>query len=99
MGRAGRAIQGWVTYRRHPDSGVELGFRQQKVDAGFLPGGATNSRASLQMWFPLNSRVAAVVFLQAQRYWIPAVGGPRRTFSGWLELHWKPKLCWAAGRK
>jgi len=99
VGRAGRAIQGWVTYRRHPDSGVELGFRQQKVDAGFLPGGATNSRASLQMWFPLNSRVAAVVFLQAQRYWIPAVGGPRRTFSGWLELHWKPKLCWAAGRK
>lgn len=99
VGRAGRAVQGWITYRGSPESRVELGFRQQKVDAGFLPGGATNSRLSLQVWFPLKSSVSAVVYLQAQRYWIPAIGGPRRTFSGWLELSWIPKLCWASGHK
>ncbi|MGJ5813785.1 capsule assembly Wzi family protein [Paludibaculum fermentans] len=92
VGRDGRAIQAWSTYWFNARTKVEAGYRQRKVSGQFLPGGGTQSDASLKGSMELPGHCYADVMLQYERYWLPVLGGPQRNLSGRVELRWEPRL-------
>jgi membrane-associated phospholipid phosphatase len=92
VGRDGRAIEAWSTYWFSPRSKVQAGYRQLKIGSLFLPGGGTQSDASLKGSMELPHRFTAEVMFQYERYWIPVLGGPARNLSAWLQLSWEPRI-------
>jgi membrane-associated phospholipid phosphatase len=91
-GRDARAIQVWSTYRFSARDRVELGWRQLKGGAKFLPGGATQSDGTVKVNIQLARDWSAEAFFQYERFWIPLLGGPRRNLSGWIQFTWEPNL-------
>jgi hypothetical protein len=92
VGRDGRALEGWARYWFSARSKVEAGYRQSKIGGQFLPGGGTQSDATLKGSLQLSKNCFADMSLQYERYWVPALGGPKRNLSGLLQLTWEPKL-------
>lgn len=92
VGRDGRAIEGWSTYHFSARSNVQVGYRQLKIGDLFLPGGGTQTDATLKGALKLPHQFTSAVMFQYERYWIPALGGPARNLSAWLEFTWEPKL-------
>ncbi len=92
VGRDARAIEGWSTYSFTPRSKLQAGYQQRKIASGFLPGGGTQTDASLKGSLELPHRFVASVMFQYERYYIPVLAGPARNLSGWLQLSWDPKL-------
>lgn len=90
-GRDGRAVEGWSRYWFSERSKVEAGYRQLKIGGRFLPGGGTQTDATLKGSIRLMGDCFAGAFFQYERYWIPALGGPARNLSGWLQLTWEPR--------
>jgi hypothetical protein len=91
-GRDGRALQGWVRYWLSGRDRLEGGFRQFKASSRFVPGGATQSDATLRSWFALARGLVASAAVQYERFWVPLLGGPRRNLSAWVQLSWEPSL-------
>jgi membrane-associated phospholipid phosphatase len=92
VGRDARVNEGWATYHFSPRTTVEAGYRQSKGGTRFLPGGSTQSDATLKADFPLRHNWHASTFFQFERYDIPSIGVPQTNVSGWLQLAWEPKL-------
>ena len=92
VGRDARAIEGWVTYRLAPRKSLEAGYRQSKTGNNFLPGGGTQSDATLKAEWGLRRDWHASAFLQYERFDIPVIGAPGTNVSGWLQIAWEPKL-------
>ncbi len=92
VGRDGRAIEGWATYWFSPRSKVQAGYRQLKVGNQFLPGGGTQSDASLKGSLELPQQCIAEAMFQYERYWIPALGGPARNISASIQITWEPRI-------
>lgn len=92
VGRDGRAIQAWSTYWFNARTKVEAGYRQRKISGVFLPGGGTQSDASMKGSLELPGHCYADVMLQYERFWLPVLGGPQRNLSGRVELRWEPRL-------
>ncbi|HWE52292.1 MAG TPA: capsule assembly Wzi family protein [Bryobacteraceae bacterium] len=91
VGRDGRALEGWVSYHLTARDKIEFGYRQFKGSVNFLPGGETQSDATLKASFPLGSGWFASSQFQYERFWAPLLGGPHRNLSGWMQLTWEPK--------
>jgi len=91
VGRDNRAQEGWVTYHFSARDKIELGYRQLKASALYLPGGGTQSDASAKTALTLGSGWFLSAEVQYERFWLPLLGGPRRNLSGWLQLTWEPK--------
>ena len=47
IGREGKGGQAWLTYWLSPRESIELGYRNAKVAAGFIPGGTTQNDFSI----------------------------------------------------
>lgn len=92
VGRDGRAIEGWSRYSFSARSKVEVGYRQEKTGSEFLPGGGTQSDATLKGSVQLAQSCFANIVFQYERYWIPALGGPQRNLSGSLQITWEPRI-------
>jgi hypothetical protein len=92
VGRDGRAIEGWSTYHFSARSNVQAGYRELKVGNLFLPGGGTQTDATLKGALQFPHQFTSEVMLQYERYWIPALGGPARNLSASLQITWEPKL-------
>lgn len=92
VGRDGRAIQVWTRNWFSPRSKIELGFRQMKGGAGFLPGGSTQSGTMMRLTAPVAKSVYAEMFLQYERFSVPVLGQPQRNVSGWMQITWEPHL-------
>ncbi len=92
VGRDGRAIEGWSTYWLSARSKVQAGYRQWKASSLFLPGGGTKTDATLKFTVKLPQNWYADAMLQYERFYIPALGGPQRNVSSWVQLKWEPKL-------
>ena len=90
VGRDGRALEGWVAYHLSARDKIELGYRQLKVSPAFLPGGATQSDATIKTSLTLADGWYVSAMFQYERFWIPVLGGPQRNISGWLQLTWEP---------
>ena len=92
VGRDGRAVESWLRYWLNGRDRLEAGYRQAKASGKFLPGGATQSDATLRASFDLAPGWSAVVMTQYERFWIPLLGGPHRNLSAWVQLTWEPAL-------
>jgi membrane-associated phospholipid phosphatase len=92
VGRDARAIQGWSTYWFSARNKIEAGYRQLKGGARFLPGGGTQTAATLKGSVQLPNHWYAEVAIQYERFRIPVLGGPERNLSAWVRLSWEPKL-------
>jgi membrane-associated phospholipid phosphatase len=92
VGRDARAIQGWSTYWFSARNKIEAGYRQLKGGAGFLPGGGTQSAATLKGSIQLPNHWYAEAAFQYERFRIPVLGGPERNLSAWVRLTWESKL-------
>jgi len=90
--RDARVIEGWATYRLSARRTLEAGYRQSKSGTKFLPGGGTQSDATLKAEWQLRPNWHASAFFQFERYDIPAIGAPATNVSGWLQVAWEPKL-------
>lgn len=92
VGRDGRAVEAWSTYRFSPRNKIQLGFRQLKGSAKFLPGGSTQSDLSLQSSYALARDWHADFFVQYEKFYVPLLGPRRNNLSGWVQLTWEPNL-------
>jgi hypothetical protein len=92
VGRDGRAIEGWSTYSFSPRAKVEAGFRRLKGSVKLLPGGSTQSDATLRSSFAVAPNVYASAFVQYEKFDVPLLGPRRDNLSGWLQLTWEPNL-------
>jgi membrane-associated phospholipid phosphatase len=90
VGRDGRAIEGWSTFWFSARTNVQVGYRQLKGSARFLPGGSTQSDAHIKISLKLADGWFASTMFQYERFWVPVLGGPGRNLSGWLQLTWEP---------
>ena len=90
VGRDGRAVEGWSTYWFSPRTQVQVGYRQLKGGTRFLPGGSTQSDATIKASLKLADGWFASMLFQYERFWMPVLGGPGRNLSGWLQLIWEP---------
>lgn len=91
VGRDGRVLQGWSAYHLSARDKIELGYRQFKGSTNFLPGGETQSDATLKASFTLGGGWFVSSMFQYERFRVPMLGGPQRNLSGWLQLTWEPK--------
>jgi hypothetical protein len=91
-GRDGRAIEAWTTYWLSPRTRVQAEYRQFKGGVKFLPGGATQSDATLRTSFGLGRDWHADLMLQYERFWVPLLGGPATNRSAWVQVSWEPNL-------
>ena len=91
-GRDGRAIEGWATYRFSARSKFELGTRELKISAKFVPGGGTQSDETMKYSHQFANSLSAQSFFQYERFYIPVLGGPQHNLSGWLQMTWEPKI-------
>jgi len=94
-GRAGRALSAWSGRTFGGGHRWEAGYQHFKVDASFLPGGATQNRWQLRYRRVLAGRLHLDCFAQIERHLYPVLGPVRRTASGWVGLSWRPALCLA----
>lgn len=92
VGRDGRAIEGWLRCWLSGRDRIEAGYRQAKTSGRFLPGGGTQSDATLRAAVEVAPRWSAAVMTQYERFWVPLLGGPRRNLSAWVQLTWEPDL-------
>jgi len=92
VGRDGRAVEAWSTYRFSPRNKIELGFRQLKGSAKLIPGGSTQTDGSLQSSYALSRELSADLFMQYEKFYVPLLGPRRDNLSGWVQLTWEPNL-------
>jgi hypothetical protein len=91
-GRNGRAATAGSTYRFTARTLVEASYRQQKTSAAFLPGGGTQTDAAIRAAWAVAPNWYASASVQAERFWIPALGGPKRNLSALMQLTWEPQI-------
>jgi hypothetical protein len=92
VGRDGRAEEAWATYRFSPRNKIVLGFRQLKGSAKLIPGGSTQSDASLESSYALSRELSADFFVQYEKFYIPLLGPRRNNLSSWIQLTWEPNF-------
>jgi capsule assembly protein Wzi len=91
-GRDARAYQGWSTYHFSAVTSLQAGYRQLKFSNGFLPGGGTQSDASLRFLWRARPSLSVDAFFQYERWLIPSLApGAKRDVSSRLQLTWMSK--------
>jgi Capsule assembly protein Wzi len=91
VGRDARAYEASSTYWWSAQNKMRVSFRQTKTGSMFLPGGGTQSEISLSGQWQLGPDMVASPLLQYERYFIPALGGPKRDVSVGLEITFSAK--------
>lgn len=95
VGRDARAYLASSTYWWSAQDKLTLSFRQTKTGNLFLPGGGTQTDISANGQWLLRPDVVASAFVQFERYFIPALGAPRRNLTAGLQITFYPKnLVW-----
>ncbi len=91
VGRDARAYVASSTYWWSAKNKVVASFRQTKTGSVFLPGGGTQSDFSLSGQWQVGPNITASPVVQFERYFIPALGGPKRNISIGLQITLVPK--------
>ncbi len=91
IGRDARAYQASSTYWWSAQKKITASFRQTKTGSKFLPGGGTQSDIALSGQWQLRPELAASPFVQFERYFIPALGAPKKDLSIGLQITFSPK--------
>lgn len=90
-GRDARSYQGWTSYHFSARDTMTLGFRQLKASNLFLPGGGTQTDASIRMQWRVHAGVTVAAFVQHERWLIPVLRlTPQDNVTGQLQLTYTP---------
>jgi Capsule assembly protein Wzi len=91
VGRDARAYQVSSTYWWSAQNKLTVSYRQTKTGSMFLPGGGTQTDLSVSGQWQLRRDVTVSPVLQFERYFIPALGGPKKDLSIGLQITFNPK--------
>jgi Capsule assembly protein Wzi len=91
VGRDARAYVASSTYWWSGSNKVTASFRQTKTGSKFLPGGGTQTDASLTVQWQLRPGLLATAFGQYERYFVPVLGSPRRDVAAGLQFVYYPR--------
>jgi Capsule assembly protein Wzi len=95
IGREGKGGQAWLTYWLSPKESIQLGYRNAKVAAGFLPGGTTQNDLSLRAVIRVKDDLELTGFAQYEAWKAPLLApGQVQNFTGYVQLGYFPKLRW-----
>jgi hypothetical protein len=95
IGREGKGGQAWLTYWLSPNESIQLGYRNAKVAAGFLPGGTTQNDFSLRAVVRVRNDLELTGFGQYEAWKAPLLAPGRvDNFTGSVQLAYFPKLSW-----
>jgi hypothetical protein len=92
VGRNGRTVTARSTYWMTPRRRIEAAYRQGKTSVEFLPGGGTQTSASVRAWMQLPEHWTVSAMVQYERFRIPLLGAAQRNMSGTVQLVWEPRL-------
>lgn len=92
VGRDGRAVTARTSYWLSPRRRIEGAFRQAKTNTAFLPGGGTQTDATIRAWTQVGEHWAVSAMVQYERFRIPLLGGAQRNVSGTVQLAWEPHM-------
>ena len=62
------------------------------MNTAFLPGGGTQTDATVRAWTQVGEHWAVSAMVQYERFRIPLVGGAQRNVSGTVQLAWEPHM-------
>ncbi len=91
VGRDARSYDATSTYWWSAQNKISVSYRQKKTGSMFLPGGGTQTDFSVNSQWQLGSDLTASVFVQGERYFIPALGGPKADVSVGLQITVNPR--------
>jgi len=95
IGREGKGGQAWLTYWLSPRESIQLGYRNAKVAAGFIPGGTTQNDFSLRAVVRLKNDLELTGFAQYEAWKAPVLAPGRfQDFTSSVQLGYFPKLRW-----
>jgi hypothetical protein len=97
IGRDARAYTAHSTYWFSAQNKLEASFRQTKTGSNFVPGGGTQTDASLTGSRLFHHELLATVSLQYERYFLPVLGAPRHNIAASLQFTLFPKE-WTVSR-
>jgi hypothetical protein len=99
IGREGKGGQAWLTYWLSPRESIQVGYRNGKVAAGFLPGGTTQNDFSLRAVVRVKPDWELTTFAQYEAWKAPLLASGRvGDFTGSVQLAYFPKLRWPSPR-
>lgn len=90
VGRDARAYVATSNYWWSAKKKLTGTYRQTKTGSDFLPGGGTQTDASIQGQWQLGPELLGSAFVQYERYFIPVLGGPKRDVAIGLQFVFYP---------
>jgi membrane-associated phospholipid phosphatase len=90
IGRDSRAYEATANYWISSKSKLQGQYRQIKAAAKFLPGGGTQTDASLSAQIALRPEWLMSAEVQVERYYIPILGGPEKDIVCSFQLTFTP---------
>jgi hypothetical protein len=92
IGREGKGGQAWLTYWLSPRESVQLGYRNAKVAAGFIPGGTTQNDLSLRAVIRVKDDLELTGFVQYEAWKVPVLAPGRvQNLTSSIQLAYFPK--------
>jgi hypothetical protein len=91
VGRDARAYVASSTYWWSAKDKITALYKQIKTGSQFLPGGGTQTDISLNVQWQLRPNLLGTAFMQHERYFVPALGGPRNNIAAGFGLTLYPK--------
>lgn len=91
VGRDARTYQAASTYWWSAQNKLAVSFKQTKTSSLFLPGGGSQTDVSIDAQRTIGPNLTANAFVQSERYFIPALAGPKRNLSAGLQITFSPK--------
>jgi membrane-associated phospholipid phosphatase len=97
IGRDSRAYTAALNYWFSAKSKLEAQYTQIKAANKFLPGGGTQTDAAVTAQWSFTPEWMVTASAQAERYFIPLLGGPRTDVTASLQIvftprHWQWRL-------
>ncbi len=90
-GRDARSYQGWSTYHFSATNSLVLSFRQLKTSNLFLPGGGTQTDASVRFQWQVRPDLLVNAFVQGERWLIPVLSqNSQKNVTGQIQLTFNP---------
>ena len=90
-GRDARSYQGWSTYHFSAANSLVLSFRQLKTSNVFLPGGGTQTDASVRLEWQVRPDLLVDTFIQGERWLIPVLSqNSQKNVTGQIQLKYNP---------
>lgn len=90
-GRDGRVVTARTNYWLSPRRRIEAAYRHGRASPRFLPGGGTQTDATVRVWAQVRRQWVVTAMVQYERFRIPLLGGTRRNVSGTVQLAWEPR--------